>query len=53
MECAFTSPVRTEYVCNVLYAVLYVCVSSFVVRGCVVSRKRGKVTWSLLHNIGD
>ena len=26
------------YVCNVLYAVLYVFVSCFVVRGCAVSR---------------
>ena len=24
------------YVCDVLYAVLYVCVSCFVVRGCAV-----------------
>ena len=27
------------YVCDVLYAVLYVCVSCFVVRGCAVSRR--------------
>ena len=27
------------YVCDVLYAVLYVRVSCFVVRGCVVSRR--------------
>ena len=27
------------YVCDVLYAVLYVRVSSFVVRGCAVSRR--------------
>ena len=27
------------YVCDVLYAVLYVCVRCFVVRGCAVSRK--------------
>ena len=26
------------YVCNVLYAVLYVCVMCFVVRGCAASR---------------
>ena len=26
------------YVCDVLYAVLYVCVCCFVVRGCAVSR---------------
>ena len=37
VECAFTSPVRTE--CGMLvmlYAVLYVCVSCFVVRVCAV-----------------
>ena len=27
------------YVCDVLYAVLYVCVSCFVVRRCAVSRR--------------
>ena len=27
------------YVCDVLYAVFYVCVSCFVVRGCAVSRR--------------
>ena len=27
------------YVCDVLYAVLYVCVCYFVVRGCAVSRR--------------
>ena len=27
------------YVCDVLYAILYVCVSCFVVRGCAVSRR--------------
>ena len=27
------------YACDVLYAVLYVCVSCFVVRGCAVSRR--------------
>ena len=27
------------YVCDILYAVLYVCVSCFVVRGCAVSRR--------------
>ena len=37
MECAFTSPVW--YVCDVLYAVLYVCVSCFVVCGCAVSMR--------------
>ena len=26
------------YACNVLYAMLYVCVCCFVVRGCAVSR---------------
>ena len=31
---------RTEwYVCDLMYAVLYVRVSCFVVRGCAVSRK--------------
>ena len=41
VECAFTSPVRTECgnVCDVLYAVLYVRVSCFVVRGYAVSRR--------------
>ena len=37
VECAFTSPVRTVW--YVLYAVLYVRVSCFVVRGCGVSRR--------------
>ena len=37
MECAFTSPVRTE--CGMLYAVLYVRINCFVVRGCAVSRR--------------
>ena len=41
MECAFTSPVRTEYVCDILYAVLYVRVRCFVVRGCAVSSRGG------------
>ena len=27
------------YICDALYAVLYVCVSSFIVRGCAVSRR--------------
>ena len=27
------------HVCDVLYAVLYVCVCCFVVRGCAVSRR--------------
>ena len=35
VECAFTSPVMTEYVCDVLYA----CVDYFVMRGCDVSRR--------------
>ena len=41
MECAFISPVTTEcgMFCDVLYAVLYVRVSCFVVRGCAVSRR--------------
>ena len=41
VECAFTSPVRNECgvcdVCDVLYAVLYISVICFVVRGCAVS----------------
>ena len=37
VECAFTSPVW--YVCDVMYAVLYVRVSCFVVRGYTVSRR--------------
>ena len=32
------------YVCEVLYAVLYVGVSCFVVRGCAVSRRYINVT---------
>ena len=39
MECAFTSPGRAEsgmfVILFVLYAVLYVHVSCFVVRGCL------------------
>ena len=31
------------YVCDVLYAVLYVSVSCFIVRGCAVSRRYIKV----------
>ena len=27
------------YVCDVLYAVLYICVSCFVMRGCAVLRR--------------
>ena len=37
VECAFTSPVRTE--CGGLYAVLYIRVSCFIVRECAVSRR--------------
>ena len=41
MECAFTSPVMTEcgIIRDVLYAVLYIRVSCFVVRGCGVWRR--------------
>ena len=38
VECVFTSPVRTEcgmFVSNMMYAVLYVCVDCFVMRGCL------------------
>ena len=41
VECAFTSPVRTEcgiFVMDGLYAVLYVRVNCFVVHGCALSR---------------
>ena len=40
-ELLMTSAIRCYlwYVCNVLYAVLYVCVSRFVVHGCDVTRK--------------
>ena len=37
VKCAFTCPVW--YVLDVLYAVLYVRVNSFVMRGCAVSRR--------------
>ena len=37
VECLFTSPVW--YVCDVLYAVLYISVNYFVVRGCAVPRR--------------
>ena len=39
MEYACTTPVRTECGMFVMYAVLYVCVCCFVVRGCAVSRR--------------
>ena len=40
VERAFTSPMRTECgMCDILYAVLYVCVCCFVVCGCAVSRR--------------
>ena len=39
VECAFPSPGRTGGVCDVLYTVLYVRVSCFVVHGCAVSRR--------------
>ena len=40
VDYAFISPVRTEwYDCDVQYAVFYVCVKCFVVRGCAVSRR--------------
>ena len=41
VECAFTSPVRTECGMLVTYCmpVLYVRVSCFVVRGCAVSQR--------------
>ena len=39
VACAFTSPVRTDCVMPVLYAVLYVRLSCFVMRGCAVVRR--------------
>ena len=39
MECAFTSPVRTECGMFVMCAVLYVLVNCFLVSGCAVSRR--------------
>ena len=40
VECAFTSPMRTECgVCDVLYAVLYVPVTCCVVCDCAVTRR--------------
>ena len=42
MECAFTSPLRTECGMFVMYCMqclLYIRVSYFVVRGCAVSRR--------------
>ena len=37
------------YVYDVLYAVLYVCVSCFVVRGCAVSRSYIEVLWCVFN----
>ena len=39
VECAFSGEDWVWCICDVLYAVLYVHVSSFVVRACAVSRK--------------
>ena len=41
VECVFISAMRTGawYVCDVLYAALYVCVCCFVLCGCAVSRR--------------
>ena len=39
------------YVCDVLYAVLYVCVCCFVVHGCAVSRSYIDVCYCDLFSI--
>ena len=39
------------YVCDVLYAVLYVCVSCFVVRGCAVSRRYIDVCYCYMFSV--
>ena len=39
------------YACNVLYAMLYVCVSCFVVRGCAVSRRYIDVCYYVMFSI--
>ena len=40
VECAFNSGEECVWcICDMMYAVLYVCVSCFVVRGCAVSRR--------------
>ena len=41
------------YVCDMLYAVLYVCISCFVVRGCDVSRMGGTHGSGVLSSAGD
>ena len=39
------------YVCNVLYAVLYVCVCCFVVHGCAVSRRYIDVCYCDIYSV--
>ena len=53
VECAFTSPVRTECgnVCEVMYSVLYVRLNYFVVRGCAVSRRYINVCYSDVFSV--
>ena len=41
------------YVCDVLYAVLYVRVSPFVVRGCAVSRRNINVCDIYVFSVGN
>ena len=41
------------YVCDVLYAVLYVRVNRFVVRGCAVSRRYIDVCDSDVFSVGN
>ena len=39
------------YVCDVLYAVMYGCVSCFVVRGCAVSRRYKDVCYCDMFSV--
>ena len=41
------------YVCDVLYVVLFVCVSCFVVRGCVVSRRYMNICNCYMFSVGN
>ena len=39
------------YVCDVLYAVLYVCVCGFIVRGCAVTRRYRDVCYCDMFSV--
>ena len=41
------------YVCDVVYAVLYVCVCCFVVRGCAVSRRYADVCYCDMFSVDN